>query len=62
MENIIEEAKKFAENGVKELVIVAQDVTAYGIDLYKKYGAMAGTSSSGQRRWGFANRNITAGI
>ena len=25
------------ENGVKELVIVAQDVTAYGIDLYKKY-------------------------
>ena len=36
MENIIEEAKKFAENGVKELVIVAQDVTAYGIDLYKK--------------------------
>ena len=37
MENIIEEAKKFAENGVKELVIVAQDVTAYGIDLYKKY-------------------------
>ena len=27
----------FAENGVKELVIVAQDVTAYGIDLYKKY-------------------------
>ena len=33
----IEEAKKFAENGVKELVIVAQDVTAYGIDLYKKY-------------------------
>ena len=37
MENIIEEAKKFAETGVKELVIVAQDVTAYGIDLYKKY-------------------------
>ena len=36
MENIIEEAKKFAENGVKELVIVAQDVTAYGIDLYGK--------------------------
>ena len=37
MENIIEEAKTFAANGVKELVIVAQDVTAYGIDLYKKY-------------------------
>lgn len=37
MENIIEEAKTLAEDGVKELVIVAQDVTAYGIDLYKKY-------------------------
>ncbi len=37
MENIIEEAKILAANGVKELVIVAQDVTAYGIDLYKKY-------------------------
>lgn len=37
MENIIEEAKILAEDGVKELVIVAQDVTAYGIDLYKKY-------------------------
>ncbi len=37
MENIIEEAKTLANDGVKELVIVAQDVTAYGIDLYKKY-------------------------
>lgn len=37
MENIIEEAKTLAADGVKELVIVAQDVTAYGIDLYKKY-------------------------
>lgn len=37
MENIIEEAKILAADGVKELVIVAQDVTAYGIDLYKKY-------------------------
>lgn len=37
MENVIEEAKALAADGVKELVIVAQDVTAYGIDLYKKY-------------------------
>lgn len=37
MENIIGEAKTLAADGVKELVIVAQDVTAYGIDLYKKY-------------------------
>ncbi len=37
MENIIEEAKRLAENGVRELVVVAQDVTAYGMDLYGKY-------------------------
>lgn len=34
MENIIEEAKSLAENGVKELIVVAQDTTKYGIDLY----------------------------
>lgn len=34
MANIIEEAKALAENGVKELIIVAQDTTKYGIDLY----------------------------
>lgn len=36
MENIIEEAKALAESGVKELIVVAQDITRYGIDLYKK--------------------------
>ncbi len=34
MENIIAEAKSLAENGVKELMVVAQDTTKYGIDLY----------------------------
>ena len=34
MENIISEAKSLAENGVKELIVVAQDTTKYGIDLY----------------------------
>ena len=34
MENIIQEAKSLAENGVKELIVVAQDTTKYGIDLY----------------------------
>ena len=34
MENIIDEAKSLAENGVKELIVVAQDTTKYGIDLY----------------------------
>ena len=36
-ENIIEEARRLASFGCKELVIIAQDVTAYGIDLYGKY-------------------------
>lgn len=36
MENIISEAKSLAASGVKELVVVAQDTTRYGIDLYKK--------------------------
>ncbi len=32
-ENIISEAEKLAASGVKELVVIAQDVTAYGCDL-----------------------------
>ena len=35
MENIINEAKTLVARGVKELIIVAQDVTMYGVDLYK---------------------------
>lgn len=35
-ESIIEEAKKLAENGVKELIIIAQDTSCYGKDLYGK--------------------------
>jgi ribosomal protein S12 methylthiotransferase len=36
MEEIVKEAKELVEAGCKEITIVAQDVTAYGIDLYKK--------------------------
>lgn len=36
MSDIVSEAKNLAESGVKELIIVAQDVTKYGIDLYCK--------------------------
>jgi len=36
MNLIVEEAKYLAKNGIKELVLVAQDVTRYGEDLYKK--------------------------
>ncbi len=34
MEELIEEAKKLAEEGVKELILVAQETTLYGKDLY----------------------------
>ena len=33
-ESIIAEAKELAENGVKELIVVAQDTTRYGEDIY----------------------------
>lgn len=36
MESIVSEAKSLARAGVKELVVVAQDTTRYGLDLYKK--------------------------
>ena len=35
-EEIIEEAKMLAQKGIKELIIIAQDTTKYGIDLYGK--------------------------
>ena len=34
MEQLIAEAKELAENGVKELILVAQETTLYGVDLY----------------------------
>lgn len=34
LENTVEEARQLAENGVKELIVVAQDTTRYGEDLY----------------------------
>ncbi len=37
MEDLIAEAKQLESLGVKELVIVAQDITRYGLDLYGKY-------------------------
>ena len=36
MEDLIEEAKELKKSGVKELVVIAQDTTVYGTDLYKK--------------------------
>ena len=37
MDDIIKEAKELCDIGIKELVVVGQDTTAYGKDLYKKY-------------------------
>lgn len=36
MEELILEAKKLAKNGTKELLLIAQDSTFYGLDLYRK--------------------------
>lgn len=37
IEDIVDECKSLVRDGVKELIIVAQDVTRYGIDLYGEY-------------------------
>lgn len=34
MEEVLEEAKKLAKDGIKELIVIAQDTTRYGEDLY----------------------------
>ncbi len=34
-EDILEEANQLAQKGIKELIIIAQDTTKYGIDLYR---------------------------
>lgn len=36
IENIIDEAKQLSEVGVKELIVIAQDTTSYGLDIYGK--------------------------
>lgn len=36
IEQLVLEAEKLAKNGVKELVLIAQDLTYYGLDIYKK--------------------------
>lgn len=37
MEDILEEANMLAKKGIKELIVIAQDTTKYGIDLYNEY-------------------------
>lgn len=37
MENILQEAKELVSKGVNEIVLIAQDTTAYGKDIYGRY-------------------------
>jgi len=34
MENLLDQARMLAENGVKELIVIAQETTVYGVDIY----------------------------
>ena len=36
LEEILEEAKKLAQDGIKEIIVIAQDTTKYGEDIYKE--------------------------
>jgi ribosomal protein S12 methylthiotransferase len=36
IENLVLEAQKLAKKGVKELILIAQDLTFYGLDIYKR--------------------------
>ena len=36
METLLSQAKNLAEKGVKELILIAQDLSYYGLDIYKK--------------------------
>ena len=36
IEELVQRAEKMAQNGVKELLLIAQDLTYYGLDLYKE--------------------------
>lgn len=36
MEDLVKAASNLAKNGTKELILIAQDLTYYGLDLYKK--------------------------
>ncbi len=36
IESLVDEAKRLADRGVKELMLIAQELTYYGLDIYKK--------------------------
>ena len=54
IEDIVSEAKMLVEKGVKELVVIAQDTTSYGIDLYGKpmlYELLKELSKFNELKW-----------
>lgn len=54
MEQLLEEANILADKGVKELILVAQDLTSYGTDLYRKRelaGLLEGLCRIPQLKW-----------
>ena len=36
IDQLVKQAQNFAKNGVKELILIAQELTYYGLDLYKR--------------------------
>jgi ribosomal protein S12 methylthiotransferase len=36
IESLVKEARELAERGVKELILIAQELTSYGVDIYKR--------------------------
>ena len=36
IDDLVQEAEKLAKRGVKEILLIAQELTYYGLDLYKK--------------------------
>ena len=52
MERLIEQAKELAAQGVKELILVAQETTVYGVDLYGKKSLHLLLEQLCQIKWG----------
>ena len=51
MERLIEQAKELAAQGVKELILVAQETTVYGVDLYGKKVTASASGAALPDQW-----------
>jgi tRNA A37 methylthiotransferase MiaB len=50
IEKLVKESEGLAKNGVKELILIAQDLTYYGLDIYKKRALRITRSTCTSRR------------